>query len=1751
MFSKCLYSVFGARGAESNTMADENEVLPPVGEGDGNVPQVVDQNQQMADILKNFKLMQEQNAAMQAELNRMKEQNEPRAPASHRITTQTTIKTPKLGPGMTLKEYKTKIAIWRTTANIPKSQQAVLLIEELPKEDKYGGLYKHIIDHIGEENLGHEDAIDKMMTKMEEFLQESKLIRGVNWLLNITGFKQKESWELTRYFATLEELFKEANDDFACEIPDFLKACWALSACTSISEEGLGHIMQQIDTETLIGQNALYGEIKKVMKRQEIATKALHGRNINRVGISKRDWTGANIRTPSEEAEDGVNEALVGRKKYSYKGPPGYAGQIPNKIPKYTRQQCIEKGLCFNCFKIGHGSMECEAPRRERPERTPEELEILKQKVLRAKKVWDNRTNPPSFTHPDGKIYSYRDPVHQAKTHGSFTASLSSHPTARQPSATVTSAQAAAADPIQTRPPIRVTMDNLRNFLNRSEQNRTAPVVAETPSGDIQLEVGDEDLFDLSEYDSYNTFMGELYMDVENVINVKFSGTRPGQAIVDTGCQKTCANAEWVDNYVKNLPEVFRDKVKQKPSQNKFKFGNPQVYKSLKYVLLPVKIGSQIKLLGTDVVEADIPLLLSRENFKNLGMKITFTKGQDQANYIEIEGENRKFPMQQIGGHDWLDLMPGMDDIPVDTVQQILANNTGADRDDRNLRKKYSDDVQKLHIQMACPPMAKMESMLKTGGNWRDFSKEVLLNIYKNCPSKDCRARLYCQKTKKVAWRQVEKMGDLVAMDLKISEGSEANILYMVDVATSYVLAVVIENKTPAHIAQKIFEKWYGNSYPRIKQIITDNGLEFTGGPMVEFMQYMNIKHKTSVALTPEQNGVCERIHAVCDRNISKLRETGQLSLKEALVWAVWAYNSTELVTGYSPKQLVYGINDEFTRTIDMAPTQMQDFEKIPISLAEQIVARETCIANHLQIKASLKMKEMLRRKLVPSRERKEIGQWVYFKRSQESRWRGPGQICHGLGNDLNVKCGGKYFTCRQDDVIPLTENELKQLKPDSEEETGSREERDSEVGQHVITTESNSSVQVEPQGDSIRDGARETETGANTGAGESSEQVVSHDTPHNDTDLSTQEQITVGDTAVETEEPAAAEQTAPPVRRGRKKVSAKSKTLPPAQYQKGHRVKYQDKKAVWRQGQVVQRASKLTQRTGEDWYDVDTEGGGRVRIRAQDWYDVQQQEQQENILLQSIQENEGLYDALTVQQGETHSVKVSQVPYFLHNTEEAKVAKNKQMEKINQFGAFKDVSIDDLDDVQKRKIIPSTWALVYKNIDGKQQMKARLCARGDREIQPNRTDCPTASKPSIRVILSLAATNCWKINSLDFTAAFLQSEEIERELYLSPPKDIRDKNPKLLWRVVKRIYGLKDASRGWYKELDKALRKLGCEVSLCDKSAYVMKDSKGNIIGAAAVHIDDILYAGTPFFLKNVIQKLIDNYVVGSVESEQFTFTGWDLKQTQAGIELTQTSFAERIDLKKYDDIRLHDGKNDELLSDRLQQMFRSMVGTIGWCSQVSRPDRAVHSVHLGIKLGKATVGDAKLALRVIKNLRDSPQVIKFSNLGNIQDCKIVSWADSSYGKSEPGQTVNGVVTFLHGSNGKMNVLDWTSHKLDVPVASPLAGECEAALEAYSRIKWMRSLIKDILGIEDMSAIIRTDSKSLTDSVASSSQVKDKRAMVGISTLRAIPEFDGTRLEWIPGKLNLADHLTKTTTNAEQLRDVLQDGTALQGAGI
>ena len=98
-----------------------------------------------------------------------------------------------------------------------------------------------------------------------------------------------------------------------------------------------------------------------------------------------------------------------------------------------------------------------------------------------------------------------------------------------------------------------------------------------------------------------------------------------------------------------------------------------------------------------------------------------------------------------------------------------------------------------------------------------------------------------------------------------------------------------IDNKSPEEISKKIINLWLKAGFPRMKKMISDNGPEFTDGPMVTVLQMLNAKHQATAAYTPQQNGAIERVrvHCVCDENMSIA-----INDDEALDWAVHAYNN-------------------------------------------------------------------------------------------------------------------------------------------------------------------------------------------------------------------------------------------------------------------------------------------------------------------------------------------------------------------------------------------------------------------------------------------------------------------------------------------------------------------------------------------------------------------------------------------------------------------------------------------------------------------------------------------------------------------------------------------------------------------------------------------------------------------------------------------------------------------------------------------
>ena len=99
---------------------------------------------------------------------------------------------------------------------------------------------------------------------------------------------------------------------------------------------------------------------------------------------------------------------------------------------------------------------------------------------------------------------------------------------------------------------------------------------------------------------------------------------------------------------------------------------------------------------------------------------------------------------------------------------------------------------------------------------------------------------------------------------------------------------------------------------------------------------------------------------------------------------------------------------------------------------------------------------------------------------------------------------------------------------------------------------------------------------------------------------------------------------------------------------------------------------------------------------------------------------------------------------------------------------------------------------------------------RGDLELGKDnlRADAPTASKEALKLALMISANKNFKVKAGDIKSAFLQGENINRELFVRPPKEANSEG--MLWKLVQGAYGILDGGRLFYLRLSKELKNLG-----------------------------------------------------------------------------------------------------------------------------------------------------------------------------------------------------------------------------------------------------------------------------------------------------------------------------------------------------
>ena len=188
---------------------------------------------------------------------------------------------------------------------------------------------------------------------------------------------------------------------------------------------------------------------------------------------------------------------------------------------------------------------------------------------------------------------------------------------------------------------------------------------------------------------------------------------------------------------------------------------------------------------------------------------------------------------------------------------------------------------------------------------------------------------------------------------------------------------------------------------------------------------------------------------------------------------------------------------------------------------------------------------------------------------------------------------------------------------------------------------------------------------------------------------------------------------------------------------------------------------------------------------------------------------------------------------------------------------------------------------------------KSRLVALGNQQL-PDECDnyAPTINGNTLRLMLALGAQKGYALESHDVASAFLNSP-LKEDVYMSAPKAMGLRMGSIL-KVIRAIYGLRQASKAWHLLISAVLLEQGFVRSKIDECLFFRKvGSKVVFIG---LHVDDILLlSNDESEMKSVLDVLYGRFkMTGGADPE--TYLGLQIKRDKDGITIHQQQYIESL---------------------------------------------------------------------------------------------------------------------------------------------------------------------------------------------------------------------------------------------------------------
>lgn len=485
------------------------------------------------------------------------------------------------------------------------------------------------------------------------------------------------------------------------------------------------------------------------------------------------------------------------------------------------------------------------------------------------------------------------------------------------------------------------------------------------------------------------------------------------------------------------------------------------------------------------------------------------------------------------------------------------------------------------------------------------------------------------------------------------------------------------------------------------------------------------------------------------------------------------------------------------------------------------------------------------------------------------------------------------------------------------------------------------------------------------------------------------------------------------------------------------------------------------------------------------------------------------------------------------NESEDWKLAMNEEIEALDKNNTYESTYLPN-----GKTTVGSKWVYSVKlGPNDEEKYKARLVAKGFNQIEGvdyYETFSPTARITTVRMLMQLAVQNDYIVNQMDVKSAYLNAD-LDTEIYLDQPDGYieydRDGN-KLVWKLNKSLYGLKQSGRNWNNLFHSFLDSEQFKQSYADPCCYVKNDSNSILI--IIIWVDDIILASNSNALINEFKQSICSRFNMKDLGKLSWFLGIEFAIDNECIKMSQTKCINKM-LKRFNMLdsnpktipcdpsisNLKSTDSNELTDNKF---YREIVGSLIYIMSCTRPDICFAVTKLSQFMHNPTTAHLNAAKNVLKYLKGTAT---FSlNFTKTNSFELKGFTDSDWGGSDDRRSISGYC-FQLNDNGPL--ICWKSKKQKTVALSSCEAEYIAITAGVQEAKFLKQLLKD------MSIECKAPVNIFVDNQGAIALAKNpihhqrsKHIDIKYHFIRGEIENKNIILNYIPTEENIADIFTK-----------------------